>query len=269
MKNIMFWSNASGKSGTSGNMLAISTMSTVLYSLKTLLVQFDKDSNPLTRAFENGRKSNLLKEEFSFYNRKGLDEVCEKAKIMNIGREEILDNTVHVKHTNLYYMPPSRKSQEELCRELDGKFLKDLLQGMKAFESINFIDCMNGKNELSEQMFEDCDMIVVNLFQGMDYPEEILENPYIRGKSLFVIGRYDELSYDSLDNIRRKYNIDKECIGVVPYNIRFHDAMNSGKLIPFITKGIFTKKGETDYSFIIELFHTTNMILRRAGYEGL
>lgn len=269
MKNITFWSNASGKSGTSGNMLAVSTMTTVLYSLKTLLVQLDKESNPLTLAFESGKNNNLLNEEFSFYNRKGLDEVCDKSKIMPIGKSEIHDNSVNVKHTNLYYMPPSRKKQSELEKELSSEFLEGFLQGMKGFESINFIDCMHGKSEVRDILFQNSDLIVVNLFQGMEYPEEILENPYIRGKALFVVGRYDANSRENIENIRRKYNIEKDCIGVVPYNIHFHDAINSGKLVPFITKGIFCKKGDVNYSFIMELFNTTNMILRRAGYEGL
>ncbi len=55
MRNIIFWSSASGKSGTSNNMLAVSTMTAVLYSLKTLLVQFDKKSSPLSMAFEGGK----------------------------------------------------------------------------------------------------------------------------------------------------------------------------------------------------------------------
>ena len=269
MKNITFWSNASGKSGASGNMLAVSTMTTVLYSLKTLLVQLDKESNPLTLAFESGKSSNLLNEEFSFYNRKGLDEVCDKSKIMTIGKEEIYDNSVNVKNTNLYYMPPSRKSETELTKELSQEFLQSLLQGMKAFESINFIDCIHGKSEIRDILFQKSDMVVINLFQGMEYPEEILEDPYIRGKALFVVGRYDADSRENIENIRRKYNIEKTSIGVVPYNIHFHDAMNSGKLVQFITKGIFAKKGDVNYAFIMELFDTTNMILRRAGYEGL
>lgn len=269
MKNITFWSNASGKSGTSGNMLAVSTMTTMLYSLKTLLVQLDRESNPLTQAFECGRNNHILNEEFSFYNRKGVDEVCDKAKMSAIGKSEISDNSVNVKHTNLYYMPPSRKTKAQLEKDLSPEVLQGFLQGMKEFDSINFIDCMNGKNKMNDIIFQDSDVIVINLFQGMEYPEEILENPYIRGKALFVVGRYDADSKENIENIRRKYNIEKESIGVIPYNIHFHDALNSGNLIPFINKGIFCKKGDRNYPFIMELFHTTNMILRRAGYEGL
>lgn len=265
MRNITFWSSASGKSGTSNNMLAVSTMASVLYSLKTLLVQLDKKSSPLSLAFEGGRNINALNEEFSFYNRKGLDEIWDKSKIKKIEKEIISDNTVNVRHTNLFYMPSSQKQEEVF----DERFIKMLLEGIKDFESVNFIDCANGKNELTEPLFRDTDIIAVNLFQGMDCLDEIMEDWKIREKALFIVGRYDENSKDSVSKIRHKYNISKDSIGVVPYNIHFHDAVNDGKLVQFITRGIFSKKTDADYGFIMELYHTTNMILRKAGYEGI
>lgn len=246
-------------------MLAISTMASVLYSLKTLLVQFDKRSKPLSLAFEGGKNINALNEEFSFYNKKGLDEVWDKAKIKKIEKDVIADNTVNVKHTNLYYMPSSKKTEEEF----DENFLQMLLEGIREFESINFIDCCNGKNKMIDTLSKNTDIIVVNLFQGMDCIDELMENWDIREKALFVVGRYDCHSRDNLYNIRRKYNISKDSIGVIPYNIHFHDALNDGRLVQFITKGIFSKKTDVDYDFIMELYNTTNMILRKAGYEGI
>ncbi|MDY5576821.1 MAG: hypothetical protein SPF70_05005 [Lachnospiraceae bacterium] len=265
MKNITFWGNSRGKSGTSGNMLAISTMAAVLYSLKTLLIQFDRESNPIHKAFETGGHAGVLHEEFSYYNRKGLDEILDKSKIKSIGKGEILDNAVNVKHTNLYYMPVSKKEE----KEFDERFMKILLCGIREFESVNFIDCANGENHIQDILFHESDMIVVNLYQGMEELEELLENPIIREKALFVVGRYDNDSRESLGNIRRKYNIARDAIGVVPYNIHFHDSINEGKLVQFITKGIFSKKTDVDYEFIMSLYHTTNMILRKAGYEGI
>ena len=265
MRNIIFWSSASGKSGTSNNMLAVSTMTAVLYSLKTLLVQYDKKSSPLSMAFEGGKNINALNEEFSFYNRKGLDEIWDKSKIKKIEKDIISDNTVNVRHTNLFYMPSSKK-QEEL---FDERFVKMLLEGMKDFESINFIDCANGKSKLTETLFCNTDIIVVNIFQGMEYLDEIMEDWRIREKAIFIVGRYDGNSKDNLTKIRHKYNISKDSIGVIPYNIHFHDAIKDGKLVPFITRGIFSKKTDADYDFIMELYHTTNMILRKAGYEGI
>lgn len=269
MKNIVFWSSAQGKSGTSGNTLAVSTMSAVLYSIKTLLVQLDKNSRPITDAFESGRNPNALNEEFCFYNKKGLDELIDKSKMNLIGKEVLKDNTVHIKNTNLFYMPPSRKQSTQLEEDLDRKILQNIVKGMKDFGAINFIDCMNGKNTVSELLLEKGDIIVVNMFQGMEYPEEILENPKLREKALFIVGRYDDNSRDNINNIKKKYNISSEYIGVIPYNIHFHDAINAGRIVPFMTRGIFAKKTDEDFEFINSVFNTTNMILRKAGYESI
>ena len=207
-------------------MIAVSTMAAVLYSLKTTLVQFDKESMPLNQAFEDEKHKNMLGEEFSFYNRKGLDEV------------------LNVKHTNLYYMPPSAKTDLELEESLDEHFIHMFFSGMKHFKSLNFIDGINGTGEISETLLRNSDLIVVNLYQGMDGIEEILENQLVREKGIFIVGRYDQHSRETLQNMRRKYNIAREAIGIIPYNIHFHDA-------------------------VLDLYHTTNMILRRAGYEGI
>ena len=83
-------------------MIAVSTMAAVLYSLKTTLVQFDKESMPLNQAFEDEKHKNMLGEEFSFYNRKGLDEVLEKSRLEKVEKSVITNNLVNVKHTNLY-----------------------------------------------------------------------------------------------------------------------------------------------------------------------
>lgn len=269
MKNITFWSSVSGRSGTSGNMLAVSTMSTVLYSLRTHLIPFNGEDRMLHQAFQSGRQENILNEEYHFYNRKGLDEMYDKSKIKKLGREEIEDNLVRVRHTNLYYLPGSKKDMEEQKALFDASFVKMLLSGMERMNSLNFMDCIHGRNEIQNRLFQNSDLIVVNLCQGMEGLDELMEEPVIREKAIFIIGRYDENSIENVANIRRKYNIPKECIGVIPYNIHFHDALCKGNLVPFISKGIFHKRGDMDYHFIMELFHTTNMILRKAGYEGI
>ena len=104
MKNITFWGNSRGKSGTSGNMLAISTMAAVLYSLKTLLIQFDRESNPIHKAFETGGHAGVLHEEFSYYNRKGLDEILDKSKIKSIGKDEIIEGLEKWLHLHLTHV---------------------------------------------------------------------------------------------------------------------------------------------------------------------
>ena len=250
-------------------MIAVSTMAAVLYSLKTTLVQFDKESMPLKQAFEDEKHKNMLGEEFSFYNRKGLDEVLEKSRLEKVEKSVITNNLVNVKHTNLYYMPPSAKTDLELEESLDEHFIHMFFSGMKHFKSLNFIDGINGTGEISETLLRNSDLIVVNLYQGMDGIEEILENQLVREKGIFIVGRYDQHSRETLQNMRRKYNIAREAIGIIPYNIHFHDAVLDGRIVPFITKGIFAKKTDMDYDFIMELYHTTNMILRRAGYEGI
>ena len=64
--NIAFWSNVTGRGATSGNMLAVSTMASVLYSLKTVLVQTDRMSRQIDEVIEGRKTENVKNEEFQF-----------------------------------------------------------------------------------------------------------------------------------------------------------------------------------------------------------
>ena len=87
---------------------------------------------------------------------------------------------------------------------MDEHFIHMFFSGMKHFKSLNFIDGINGTGEISETLLRNSDLIVVNLYQGMDGIEEILENQLVREKGIFIVGRYDQHSRETLQNMRRK-----------------------------------------------------------------
>ncbi len=244
-------------------------MAAVLYSLKTVLIQFDGSGGNLVQAFEDKGVKHALREEFSFYNRKGLDEVHDKSKVQKIGGEEIYDNVIQVRHTNLYYMPASKRSKAQQEKEFEGEFLLELLRGLTEFNGIHFFDCISGFNQIQELLFQESDVIAVNICQGQENIDEFMEYRQLREKAVFIVGRYDRESRENLANIRRRYNIARDSIGIIPYNIHFHDALCEGRLVPFVGKAIFHRKTDEDYDFIASLFETTNMVLRRAGYDGI
>ena len=86
--NIVFWSKASGRGATSGNMLAVSIMSSLVYSVKGILVQLDYCSRSIDDVFSNRKHTNLIMEEYAYYNQKGIDELIDKCQLKDL---DILD----------------------------------------------------------------------------------------------------------------------------------------------------------------------------------
>lgn len=126
---------------------------------------------------------------FLFYNRKGLDEVLEKSRLEKVEKSVITNNLVNVKHTNLYYMPPSAKTDLELEESLDEHFIHMFFSGMKHFKSLNFIDGINGTGEISETLLRNSDLIVVNLYQGMGWNRRNSGKSVGAGKRNFYRGK--------------------------------------------------------------------------------
>lgn len=263
--NIAFWSNVAGKGATSGNMLAVGTMTSVLYSIRTVLVQTDRASKPIDEVFEGRRNDNAVAEEFQFYSRKGMDELIERARLDLLTTELVKTNMVNVRHTNLNYIPSAR---EECANDSSDaiRMYEQLLKQLNSMGDINFWDLANGEAASSMRIMEKSDVVVINVCQepyGLKLPEAIAS------KAVYLVGRYDGGSRRGIGQLCREYNVSKGDIGVVPYNIHFHDALYEGRIVPFIMKNIFSKKQDANFEFINSLFRSTNLVLKKAGVEGI
>lgn len=266
--NIAFWSNVTGRGATSGNMLAVSTMASVLYSLKTVLIQTDRMSKPLDEVFEGRKTDNMVNEEFRFYNKKGMDELIERARLDLLCSDTIKTNMVNVRHTNIYYIPPARS--EALYDDIEAtKAYELLMKQLKEMGDLNFWDISNGQNPSSKAIISKSDIVVINLCQEPGNIKLPIEDENVMKKAVFLLGRYDSASRKGLSRVCKEYGIPKNRVGVIPYNIHFHDAVYDGKIVPFIMKNIFAKKHDANFEFINNVFKATNLVLKKAGVDGI
>lgn len=266
--NIAFWSNVSGRSGTSGNMLAVGIMTSVLYSLKTMLVQTDCVSRPIDEALESRKADTIINEELYFYSRKGMDELIERGRRNLLTGEMVETNVVNVKHTNIYYIPSAKEKSNSNGKE-NIKIYETLMNKLNNMGNLNFWDVLNGENSTSKAIMEKSDVVVVNLCQEAGNLGILRDNEGLLKKAVFLIGKYDSSSRKSFGNICKEYGISKDNTGIISYNIHFHDAVNEGRAVPFIMKNIFAKKHEANFEFINNLFKATNLVLKKAGVEGI
>ena len=264
--NIAFWSMTSGRSATSCNMIAVSIMSTIAYSVKGTLLQVDQFSRALDDVFCEKRPSNLLMEEYSYYSKKGLDKLVDKSQLSELSTEDLLDNIVPVKDTLMSYVPVSKRTSVGINYREYNSFTKKILQVLNLTPQLNFIDCINGDTPVAKIILKDADVVVVNISQGMNIKDLNIDKDILK-KAVFIIGKYNEESEENVAVIRQKYGIDRNNIAVIPYNIHFHDAIHSGKIVSFLSKCMNPRGDSEDITFINNVFLATNMVLRKAGYD--
>ena len=264
--NIAFWSMTSGRSATSCNMLAVSIMSAIAYSVKGTLLQVDQFSRSLDDVFCEKRPSNLLMEEYSYYSKKGLDKLVDKCQLSELSVEDLIENTVPVKDTMMSYVPVSKRTSVGINHREYVTFAKKILNVLNKTSQLNFIDCINGDTPVARAILKEVDVVVVNLSQGMNIKELNIDKDIFK-KTVFVVGKYDEESEENVAVIGQKFGIDRNDIAVIPYNIHFHDAIHKGKIVPFFSKCMGTRGDSGDLTFINNVFLATNMVLRKAGYD--
>lgn len=265
--NIAFWSMTSGRSATSGNMLAVSVMSSLAYSIEETLVQIDQHSRSIDDVFGERRQTNLLMEEYSYYTKKGLDSLIDKCQLDELSLRDLDENIVPVKDTYIRYIPVSKRTTLGINNRELTYFSKKIFDVLNQSNQLNFIDCINGDTPVSKMILREADVVVINLSQGMTLSSLNIDKEILK-KSVFLIGKYDGNSKENISHISKKYGIDRNDIAIIPYNIQFSDAIHEGKIVSYISKGMNSRISDENVDFINKVYLATNMILRKAGYDN-
>ncbi len=264
--NIVFWSKYAGRCATSGNMLAVSIMSSLIYSVKGILLQLDYRSRTLDDVFEGKRQVNLIMEEYAYYSKRGMDELMDRSQLSALTMKDVKENIIPIQNTSISYIPTFNRiradvnDKDVICNS------RELMKLLKEAEQYSFIDCVNGDGPMVKSVLENADVIVVNLCQGMS-KEVVMPDKKLRDKCVYLVGRYDAASTETLSDICRRYDIRREDIMCIPYNIAFHDALVEGKVVQFLSKHISARRFDDNFDFINNVFKSTHMILKKAGYD--
>lgn len=132
-------------------------------------------------------------------------------------------------------------------------------QGRK--KEILFYDCGNQWNKAVRKQMQDADLVVINMPQRSDVWEKLAFDHLISSERVFfLIGRYFDAASFNRKKIEKIYRIDKDRLGIIPYNNEFCYAAERGRLSEFIRNGV--GKNEKNRLFHEELKKTLQMILK-------
>lgn len=258
-----FWSERPGVGCTTSNMIIAGSMVAMEGTKEVTLIQGKHDSWKLDYAFLPKVRNDIICEDYGYYNHPGIDDVLEKHLNHLYTQKDFYENVIRVNHSNLYYLPASIRNSPELFGKKMATVSKSFMKGLRELDKLIFMEIDSGFGALSREFLEKVDMVVVNIGQSSKSIMEIIQNPYLMAKSVFLVGRYDSNSRYNVRNLIRKYGIDEACIGVIPYNVKYQDSIQEGRTMEFIDRNYRCERYDDDYEFFKEVGKATEMIMKR------
>lgn len=263
---IAFWSDNPWQSGLVGNLVGIAYITAAEYAYQSLIIQTrfacpDLDF-ALIPAFERDR----IREDYSYYYQSGLDAVLNEAALQIEDKERFRTHVIEIIKDKLFYLPGTNKNNQEIYEHSLYTNLSYIMKIIHSFCDITFMDVRDTETITAKQIIERSDIFVVNVCQN---PISLLRlssiDAGLQEKTVFLVGQYDAESKYHIRNIRRKFQISKDNIHAIPYNVRFQDALSEGHAVQFLEQNLECRKTDFNYPFMHELKAATDFILAKAA----
>lgn len=267
---VAFWSNCNGRAGTTTNLACLSILFAMLEKKKSVIFENHYNLNGVVQAFTNSKQveHNILREEFSYYEQTGLEGLIRRVHANHTYKEVLEDIALKYLDNFIYYLPKSRNLNEEYFEYELNQVIRPLLNFLNHAFPYVFIDTAFGQSLSSKTILEQSDLVVVNLCQNKVLLDYFFENyKSLFHKSFILIGNYQEQSQYNLRYIRRRYQVEKERIAVIPHNVLFGDAVNNGTIVEFFTANMSCKRQEENFYFISQVKKAAYLLMKHLEHE--
>ncbi len=258
---LVFWSNVHGQAGTSSNMLAAAMMNDLMYGNKSILLQTQFEMNQLEIPLLTERK----REQIRNYNI-GVDRLIQGIRAGMNAKQLLTSSCISLSKQCIDFLPGTNMHHREYYENGIKETFKEIIALAETCYEMVYIDASAGMNEFVQMIFEEADVIIVNLCQN----KRVLEDFFLRyeidaEKMIFVIGSYDfESEYNKKNLCKKIKALRKDITFTVPYNIQFRDAMSRASLTEFFLQNMECEKDDDNYEFIRELMELTHLLQKRS-----
>lgn len=234
--------------------MALASMVSLITQEKVIAMQGACDMRKIDFGFSGTKSQNVMKEDYAYYNSRGIDQIILRAISSELTTEHMWDNFIHVPKSRLFFLPSSRKCIDELLYDELNCSIDYILKVIDKMKEKVFISADCGRNGISDKILYNADMNVICIGQRNEaIGKELLQDNVIMDKSVFVITDYDVSSKYNIGNIRRKYNLAGERIYGIPHNSCFDNAVCEGKTYDFLRKNLNIRPEHDNYEFISRL----------------
>jgi hypothetical protein len=201
----------------------------------------------------------------------GLDGLASIIKLRAIDKATIENYSIPLLNKNLTLVPGTTGSNRKAFNDDMGKTASLLLSEMNKYYEMVFVDVNSGEDEVSKQIINMADIVVVNLCQNKSILEDYIKSYQLKNKKImYLFGNYNRNSVYNLHNLKLRYKpFSTGNTGVIPYNIGFMDAQSDGCVIKYMTKNIAAKRDDSNRYFIDCVKDAAEKLIRLAGKSGV
>lgn len=258
---IAFWSSQRGGCGVTTNLACIAAMSAISGMGRSILLENHYSLNSLGSILLSPEKISVLREKGEYYNKYGIEYLLKRLYSGEPGDVLIHKASIPLLYSSVFYLPQSYIVNREVFNYEFELVRTELFRCLEQFSDIVFIDTETNGNFSSIAILQEVDLIVVNLSQDIGIWENFFENyRSLLDKSVFLIGQYrPEYGWD-MTRIRRKFQVPRNRIGVVPYNMELQSAMGDGRTLQFLNRNYLRNSQPENELLMRELKRSATML---------
>lgn len=246
---VAFWSNGGKAVGVTTNLACIAAMNSIDGSGKTLVMENHYSIKNLGSMILPEERMICFKESGKYFQKYGMEHVMKQISAGKKSQKLIRETAVPLLFSNISYLPQSfivnqeifNYEFEEVCNELFG-----LLEEVSDYV---LIDTQSVGNLSGAEIIEQADLIVVNLLQDTGMIEDFFKNyGALKERCVFLVGEYERGLHLTIHRICQRYHIERNKIGIIPFNLELQECIRNGKLLQFINRNHFNPSGiENEY----------------------
>lgn len=235
---IAFWSNGGGKMCVTSNMAIITSMISLRSAGKVkqiLLENHFNRNNSLEDVLLQPVQQEFFRETGGYYIKYGLEYILKRIYMKERYEDVIKGSTINLLLSNMFLLPSGLVFNREVFNYDFSLVHKELFKALEKIGEYVFIDTESNQNLSTKQILFDADIVVVNLTQNAENIRDFFENyTSIREKAVYIVGKYRPNRKWTRKRISYEYNVPRNKIGIMPYNIDLEEALNCGKLQQYL-----------------------------------
>jgi hypothetical protein len=259
---IAFWSNVRKKGAVSTNMVCMAAVTAIAGMGRSVLLENHYNINNLGGMLLAPEQTALLRENGQYFNKYGIEYMLKRLYTGEPGEVLLRKAAIPLLYSSIYYLPQSYIVNKEVFNYEFELVHEDLFRCLERFSDLVFIDTQSHGNASTIEILQEADLIVVNIDQDIKAWEDYFENyQSLIEKSVFLIGRYQKEYAWNVSKLRRRFHVEREQIGVIPYNMELQSAIQEGRILQFLNRN-YMRNVHAENNYLMREMKRSAVMLR-------